>query len=353
MKTFLIRGVPLAMQQDGWWMDGNTRADTRDPEAASKTPQTGRLALLIPLIALGDVLVWQVLPGLSLAVFGAAIVVAALWVAGKQISGQRFGLVAGGSVLALLPLVELVQPLSLLIAICGVSAMLALLAGLNPAELGGGALRLWPMGLRQTFDDGAHMLRHKDGAGLAALVQRMLMGWLVPITLGLVFLLLLLEANPIAQGWADAVWRIDIALPNEDRLLFWLCLLPVIWTALSLTKMRERLRAVPRAHKMGPARQGIISGIGDAGLGFVQRCLCATDRDGCDLSLWRRGPARGHYLCRICASGRLSFGDHRLAGGWICPADATLDRRQSDASRLVDVLGCPKRDAGGQFTGAP
>ncbi|MGJ5618100.1 DUF4153 domain-containing protein [Sulfitobacter sp. MF3-043] len=259
MKTFLIRGVPLAMQQDGWWMNGNTRADTRDPEAASKTPQTGRLALLIPLIALGDVLVWQVFPGLSLAVFGAAILVAALWVAGKQISGQRFGLVAGGSVLALLPLVELVQPLSLLIAICGISAMLALLAGLNPAELGSGALRLWPMGLRQTFDDAGHMLRHKDGAGLAALVQRMLMGWLVPITLGLVFLLLLLEANPIAQGWADAVWRIDIALPNEDRLLFWLCLLPVIWTALSLTNMRERLRAVPRAHKMGPARQGIIN----------------------------------------------------------------------------------------------
>tara|TARA_R110002072_G_scaffold7161_14_gene39360 strand:+ start:2271 stop:3743 length:1473 start_codon:yes stop_codon:yes gene_type:complete len=254
-----MRGVPLAMQQDGWWINGNTKADGPAQDSASKAPDIGRLALLIPLIALGDVLVWQVLPGLSLAVFGVAIVLAALWVAGKRISGQRFALVAGGSLLALLPLVELVQPLSLLIAFFGVSAVLALLAGLNPAELGRGAVRLWPMGVRQTVCDGADLLRHTDGNGFPALMQRLLMGWLVPVTLGLVFLLLLLEANPIAQGWADAAWRVDIKLPDGDRLVFWLSLVPLVWTALSLTKMRERLRGSPRVRKMGPARQGVIN----------------------------------------------------------------------------------------------
>jgi hypothetical protein len=259
MKTFLIRGVPLVMQQDGWWMHGDTKAQRPKRYDASQAPGLGRLAMLIPLIALGDILVWQVLPGFSLAVFGAAIVIGALWIAGRRVSGQQAVLVAGGSALALLPLVELVQPLSLLIAVCGVSAMLAFLAGLRPSELVGGAMRLWPAGVRQSVADGSEIFRTPDASGAGALFQRLLMGWLVPLTLGYVFLLLLLAANPIAQGWVDAMWQIDLELPGGDRMTFWLCLIPLVWTALSVTKMRERLRGGVKVHKMGPARQGIIN----------------------------------------------------------------------------------------------
>lgn len=259
MKTFLIRGVPLAMQQDGWWMQGDAKAQKPKNPGTSTTPELVRLALLVPLIALGDILVWQVLPGLSLAVFGAAIVIAALWVAGTKINGQRVVLVAGGSILALLPLVELVQPLSLLIAVGGVSAMLALLAGLKPSEVVRGAMRLWPMGVRQTCVDAAGMMQGRDSIGAGALFQRTLMGWLMPVALGFVFLLLLLEANPIAQGWFDAMWRIDLSLPGGDRMVFWLCLVPLVWTALSVTKMRERLRKTPKFQKMGPVREGMIN----------------------------------------------------------------------------------------------
>ncbi len=259
MKTFLMRGVPLAMQQDGWWMNGTVKADRPDKSGTAKVPDIARVALLVPLIALGDILVWQVLPGLSLAVFGAAIVLAALWVTGRRITAQRGVLVAGGSILALLPLVELVQPLSLLIAVCGVSAMLALLAGLKPSELGRGTVRLWPTGVRQTFADAANLLRANDTRGAGAFFQHMLMGWFVPVALGLVFLLLLLEANPIAQGWADAVWDIDFDLPGGDRAIFWLFLVPFVWTPLSVTKMRERLRGTPKVHKIGPPREGMIN----------------------------------------------------------------------------------------------
>ena len=259
MKTFLIRGVPLAMQQDGWWINDDKSSERDARDGMSKAPEVGRLTLLIPLIALGDVLVWQVLPGLSLAVFGVAIILAALWIAGRQISGQRLALVAGGSLLALLPLVELVQPLSLLIAICGVSAMLAVLAGLKPTELGRGAMRLWPMGVRQTFVDGADVMLHTGKGGFPAVMHRVLMGWVLPVVVGSIFVLLLLEANPIAQGWIEAVWRVELNLPDGDRTIFWLCLVPLIWTALSLTKMRERLRGTPHTYKMGPARESLIN----------------------------------------------------------------------------------------------
>ena len=67
MDYFEVRGVPTAMAQDGWWLSD-----------ASETPRkwTGvgegtwlRVLLLVVLIALADVLMWQVAAGVSLAVF--------------------------------------------------------------------------------------------------------------------------------------------------------------------------------------------------------------------------------------------------------------------------------------------
>lgn len=260
MKTFLIRGVPLAMQRDGWWLNAPPPAD-RPPVTGGKIdPLSWAPALLIPLIALGDVLVWQVLPGLSLAVFGMALVMAALWIAGARVSGQRQALVAGGSLLALLPLVELVQPLSLLIAVAGVSAMLALLAGLKPIELARGVLRLWPMGVRQTVVDAQQLVELKGKARLGDLAARLVMQWLMPLILGLLFAGLLLAANPIADRWVGQALDFDLSLPEGGRVGFWLCLIPLIWTVLSLPRMQERLRAVSsKPTRMGPARQGFIN----------------------------------------------------------------------------------------------
>lgn len=260
MKTFLIRGVPLAMQRDGWWLNapppkGNAATGRCKPDPMQLAP-----ALLIPLIGLGDVLVWQVVPGLSLAVFGAALVLAALWIAGARVSGQRQAIVAGGSLLALLPLVELVQPLSFLIAVIGVSAMLALLAGLRPRELARGAARLWPLGVRQTFVDARQLTQPKGNTSLSDLIARGVMQWSMPLGLGLLFVVLLLVANPIAARWVEQVLDIDPSLPDGRRMGFWLCLIPLIWTVLSLPLLRERLRAsLPKPTHMGPARQGLIN----------------------------------------------------------------------------------------------
>ena len=260
MKTFLIRGVPVAMQRDGWWLNAPPSQDTPTAPRSSADPARWAPALLIPLIALGDVLVWQVVPGLSLAAFGAVLVMAALWIAGPRVSSQRQALVAGGSVLALLPLVELVQPLSLLIAVVGVSAMLALLAGLRPTELVRGSLRVWPMGVRQTFVDAGQMVQPQGKASLGDLLARGVMQWLMPIALGLLFAALLLAANPIAARWAEQVVNVDLSLPEGGRMGFWICLIPLIWTVLSLPRMTERLRASSaKPMHMGPARQGLIN----------------------------------------------------------------------------------------------
>lgn len=260
MKTFLIRGVPQALQQDGWWLNAGGPGQDANGEARAKGNADGwRVLVLLALIALGDVLIWNVVPGLSLAAFGGAVMLAALWLAGSRIGGQGQALIVGGGVLALLPLVELVQPLSVMIAIFGVSGLLALLAGLKPSEVARGALRLWPMGVRQTFVDATQALQSQDTGNLNGMLTRVLMAWLFPIVMGIIFVFLLLAANPVAARWADRLWQLDVTLPDGARMIFWLCLVPVGWTALSLVQMREQLRATPRARHMGPERRGLIN----------------------------------------------------------------------------------------------
>ena len=81
MKTFLIRGVPPAVQQDSWWLNAAPDAPEETELHGGARSGSWQPALLLVLIALGDVLIWQVVPGLSLAVFGGALLLAALWTA--------------------------------------------------------------------------------------------------------------------------------------------------------------------------------------------------------------------------------------------------------------------------------
>ena len=91
-------------------------------------------------------------PRLSLTVFGAVLVVAAFSVAGRM-AQRRPMTVAGGSLLAFLPLVELVQPLSFAVAVGAGSLVLCVIAGLSPSRIYRAALRLWPLGMQQTYLD--------------------------------------------------------------------------------------------------------------------------------------------------------------------------------------------------------
>lgn len=255
MKSMMLRGVPMAMQRDGWWLNAPPPREGPPPVAGSIGPDGLRLGLLVTLIAMGDVLVWQVLPGLSLVVFSALLVLAALAVAGRDLSRPHLALVSGGTILALLPLVELVQPLSLLIAMCGLSVVLAFIAGLRPAELLRGALRLWPMGVVQGVQDVTELVSGGRKPGAA---QRMVFNWMMPLGVGAAFAVLLVSANPIVEQWLG---KFEFTISNPERLMFWGAISVLIWPVLSLPWMRERLRAVRAvpAARFGPPQQGLIN----------------------------------------------------------------------------------------------
>ena len=131
MTTGIFRGVPLSIQQDGWWLDAPNRPS--GDRQRSRRRDGIKAGLLVALIAFGDMLVWSVVPALSFAVLALLIAFAGLALAWPRLSVRaRFG-IAAGAVLAVLPLIEVVQPLSVLIAHLGLSGVCAALAGLAPA----------------------------------------------------------------------------------------------------------------------------------------------------------------------------------------------------------------------------
>ena len=140
MTTGIFRGVPLSIQQDGWWLDGPNRPS--GDRQRSRRRDGIKAGLLVALIAFGDMLVWSVVPALSFAVLALLIAFAGLALAWpRQSVRARFG-IAAGAVLAVLPLIEVVQPLSVLIALLGLSGVCAALAGLARRDLVRAALRL-------------------------------------------------------------------------------------------------------------------------------------------------------------------------------------------------------------------
>ncbi|MEL6464138.1 MAG: DUF4173 domain-containing protein [Pseudomonadota bacterium] len=257
MQALTIPGVPVAMQQDGWWLDGPV--DRAEARRAAQRRDWARAALLLALIALGDMLVWEVVPGLNLAVFVTLVLLAALGLARPRLSGRASIGIAAGVVLSVLPMVEVVQPLSVLIALTGLSLCIAAVAGLFRLDLLRGALRLWWIAPTQVIRDGARAARTASRFKPAETdLRSLVMTWFVPAGTTLVFALLMVAANPVLDDWVTDVMTWQRPQPDVWRLWFWLVLGATIWPALVAWRMRERLKArKPQRHIV--KRQGVIN----------------------------------------------------------------------------------------------
>ncbi|WP_193743509.1 DUF4173 domain-containing protein [Tateyamaria sp. ANG-S1] len=267
MQANVIPGVPVRMQQDGWWLD-----DPVDPvrrRQAARRRDGGKALLLVALIALGDVLVWDTAPGINLALFAGVVLMVGLGLAWPRLSVRARFAVAMGGVLSLLPLVELVQPLSVLIALVGLSLCMAAVAGLSRADVLRGAARLWWVAPVQSVSDGAGCVRSVGELSLARSDMRNIaLTWVVPVAASALFAVLILAANPVLDRWVADVLSLDVSGPEWGRVWFWGVLSAAIWPALVTYRMRERLRA-RKPVRMTVRRPGLVNA------GSVARSLVA------------------------------------------------------------------------------
>ncbi|MEO9685787.1 MAG: DUF4173 domain-containing protein [Tateyamaria sp.] len=257
METRIFRGVPLRMKQDGWWLDAPKT--TGQGKQMRRKHDGMKAGLLITLIATGDLLVWQAVPAISFALLALVIVMAGLALAWPRLGMQARVGIASGAVLSVLPLIELVQPLSVLIALCGLTGCVVALAGLSRGDFLRGGLRLWWVAPLHSAQSGIKTAGQLGNARPGPFdVRAFVMAWALPLGTTVIFALLLIGANPVLDRIFANLAEWQAPAPNMWRLWFWIALAVMIWPVLAAWGMRERLRA-RRPVRSTVRRQGIIN----------------------------------------------------------------------------------------------
>ncbi|WP_299905149.1 DUF4173 domain-containing protein [uncultured Paracoccus sp.] len=224
-KNLTIRGLPQVLALDGWWLvaapSGDDGADGDAAANAGLSRRARRLGAILILVALADLLFWRHGPGLSLALFAAAIFALSMAQGVVVWRGPAVLLV-----LAALPVIDHLQALSLTFLVLG--QIVALLWSRHPdasaAQLIRSAIRFlgklpgnWVRVLDpRRLSVGGSALRDAGAPALA--LRRMLRNWALPVGGSLVFLALLMEANPVLAR----LLQIDLDLwQTVRRALFW------------------------------------------------------------------------------------------------------------------------------------
>ncbi len=241
-----MRGVPRGLVLDGWWLSEAAVADKEPTWAAARAGRGVKgwraAGLLLALVALADWLFWGHWPGLSLAVFAVALVVAMLLQAGLM-PGQRRWVAVIGLLLCLLPVIEQVQALSVLFWIAGLGLAAGVVAGgQGPAGVAAVALRFLAAALPQIARDLEHVRRvAMFGTDWIGCGERALRVWALPLAAGGTFILLLLAANPLLQHWLHRLTLLHWPVPGAERMLAWGVVAGAVWPFLVIAAMRVRV----------------------------------------------------------------------------------------------------------------
>lgn len=197
---------------------------------------------LLALVALADFLLWGQGPGLSIALFAVAIFAASLRRAPRPLALAILGL-------AILPVVELVQGLSL--AFLGLGLVSSLCLQSRPGA------PLWPATLALLAQlpsraprDLGRAAQRLQGASAGPALRGLARAWALPIGGLLVLLALLAAANPLLDDWLArlADWPFDPGLWLR-RALFWAGTALLAWPLILADPQ-------PAAPRQGPRRPG-------------------------------------------------------------------------------------------------
>lgn len=243
----VVRGVPHRIAKDGWWLD-----DADPPKGIRPS-----IVLILVLLA-ADLLIWGFRPGLGIAVWmilaGAAV---ALTVYGS-ISRRPLLIASCILILAIAPLIEVVQPGTVLIALLGLFAFGVIVARnrLESGVLLQSILRLPVYGIARNVQD---ILAVRVPSPRSGGLRGAVLDWALSLGLGGLFILLFAAANPVLDQWIAglAAFPYDFT-PDPDRVYFWCLIAWSIWPLLRLKQMMPQL-AQSKPARGAALRSGFVN----------------------------------------------------------------------------------------------
>jgi len=227
MTPMTVRGVPRSLQRDAWWIAADSQTGVGRGGAIDRRPWW----LLAVLVVMVDLLVLRTSLGLGFVLAVIGLAGAAHWEMREKVTRKPALIAWGVLIVAIIPAVDIVQFLSFVLAIAGLTVFAAMITGPLCARA---AMRLPFYGLIQTIGDVSKMELRGPGRGIV-------MDWLLPVAIGLVFVVLMVVANPLVEDWLS---EINFGSgPDPERVVAWVIVAIAVWPLLRLARIN--LHSVP------------------------------------------------------------------------------------------------------------
>ncbi|MEB2844422.1 DUF4173 domain-containing protein [Rhizobiales bacterium RZME27] len=222
--------------------------------AATITPRSPiigkiRFFVLVAMIALADFLFFGQAPGLNLFLMPIALTAAVLLSASRQPHPVTSAAYLGVSVLAAAPLLEAPTVSGFILAMTAVilvSLANAKLLPKSPGAIPFIILRFLPSFVIRLPQACHRIFASHSGRTLFGTTVKSITGWLFPLGMGLVFLLLFSVANPLIEmGLNNIDLSFLLHLPDLGRMTLWLIAALVSWAIMRPRLIRRFKRRAP------------------------------------------------------------------------------------------------------------
>jgi hypothetical protein len=216
---------------------------TTDIQPIRPSALSTKLAMALLLAALADWLLYGQRIGLSLVIFAIAIACTSLLANRAKLDLRRAVIAGIIFALGLAPSVEELSTLSFPILVAALA--IALLLATNPETTGLAdrvrALRnFFLLGFFRFFPDALQVFN------LSAFTRGIAL-WLLPATLGTVFVALFAAANPVIEQWVSLLNpKLILEYVSVWRVLFWTAILALVWPFIHV-RWRRKNPVVPTA----------------------------------------------------------------------------------------------------------
>lgn len=241
-SQIVFNGVPDCIRQDGWWLTCDS-PQVADDSGLGRVPRSTTFIKQHPwafpalalLNLLADWLFWQKNLGISVVLFALALSSAILALKPGGVSRRETAVALVFELICNLPVVEQLQPMSFLFTVIGVVGLIVWAAYGRVVEWWQAVWAFLRTSIIGPFVLPVMIVHEMKGTQTKIDLKQQAKAFILPLSIGLVFLFLLTSANPILERLLEQFAALEFLSPKQImRGLFWIITASLIWPYLNL-----------------------------------------------------------------------------------------------------------------------
>ncbi|GAB5447895.1 DUF4153 domain-containing protein [Gymnodinialimonas sp.] len=236
-EQLVIRGVPARLEKDAWWFidadEGGAASGGATPPLDGTRLPPKALAALALMIALADQVFWDRDLGVSVALYALALAAGMVALKPGGVTGREAALAIAFMAACVAPVIEIVQPLSLMFCAAGLAALLIwVVLGTSP-KASQALTTVVDAVVIQPFAFPLDVASDLRRAGTDVDFPAVFRATALPVGIGVLFLILFAVANPLIEQSIGRLAAIAPLSPEHlTRPFFWIVAACLVWPLL-------------------------------------------------------------------------------------------------------------------------